>query len=60
MANYLAQGNKTVKCTRCGNMCTIPFQKTVHQCPHCNKTTCVFFFGTVTDKYGNYIPYHIQ
>lgn len=60
MANYLAQGDKTVKCTRCGCMNTIPLQTTIYKCPMCDKTTCVPFFGTVTDKHGNHVPYHTQ
>ncbi len=55
MANYLTQGNKTVRCTRCGDMNTIPFQTTFFKCSNCNEISLVLFFGTVTDKYDNYI-----
>ncbi len=55
MANFLVQENKQVKCGCCGSMCTVSFQTTIHKCSHCDKITCVSFFGSVPDKYGGHI-----
>lgn len=54
MADYMTKGNKTVMC-RCKNMNTIPFQTTIYKCSTCGMMSCVKFFGTVTDKNGNFI-----
>jgi hypothetical protein len=54
MANFLAEGNKTVMC-KCGKMNIMPFQKTIFKCAHCGMTACVFFRGVVIDKHGNYV-----
>jgi len=54
MVNYLAIGNKNVRC-KCGCMNTVPLQKTIHKCPSCGMMSCVRFFGTIVDKNGNYI-----
>lgn len=60
MANYTAEGNKTVKCGR-GKLITIPLNSTGFQCPNncvdCtqNHIVIVSYFGAVVDKDGNYI-----
>lgn len=54
MANYMTKGNKTMMC-KCGCADIIPFQTTIYKCPTCGMTSCVKFFGTLTDKNGNYI-----
>ncbi len=55
MADYLAQGNKTVKCSHCGHLCEIPFQTTIHKCQSCNNYIFFTFHGVVIDKNGNYV-----
>lgn len=56
MPDYLAQGNKTVRC-KCGHKFSIPYQTTVCKCPSpsCGCITLFRFFGVVTDKYDNYV-----
>jgi len=54
MPNYPDQGTKTVKC-RCGVMNDIPFQTTIYKCPSCGETSSVSFYGTVKNKYGDYV-----
>lgn len=54
MTNYPDDVTKTVKC-RCGQMNDIPFQTTVYKCSSCGMTSVVLSFGTVIDKYGNYV-----
>ena len=55
MANYTVEGNKTVYCDRCHNMCSIPFQQTTCKCNHCGMTFFVEFYGAIVDKNGDYI-----
>lgn len=53
MADYIAQGNKTIHC-KCGCTYTVPFQTTSCTCPTCGCKSFVRFFGVVIDKHGNY------
>ncbi len=53
MADYLVQGNKTVKCMGCKNWSIIPFQTTVYKCP-CGHYTFYAFYGVVSND-DNYI-----
>lgn len=54
MADYLAKGDKIVYC-RHGHPNTIPFQQTLCTCSTCGCKFTVKFFGTITDKHGNYV-----
>lgn len=54
MADYLAQGNKTVYC-KDGHINIIPFQTTIFKCSTCGSNAAVSFFGVIKDKHGNYI-----
>lgn len=54
MANYLTKGNKTVYC-KDGHPNAVPFVETDVTCTICKERFFVKFFGTVTDKHGNYI-----
>lgn len=54
MANYLAEGDKTVYC-KDGHANTVPFQTTVCKCSVCGCNIAVKFFGVVKDKDGNYV-----
>ena len=58
MANYMAEGNKIVRCTS-GKDITIPLNSTGFLCPNgctdCNQyhIVLVSYFGTIVDKDGN-------
>jgi len=54
MANIMTQGNKTVMCCH-NHLNTIPLQTTFFKCSTCGCYTLISFFGTLTDKDGNYI-----
>lgn len=54
MANTTTQGNKTVRC-RHNHPNIIPFQTTFFKCYECDEYVLVYYFGTITDRDGNYI-----
>ena len=60
MANYIAEGNKTIKCSL-GRDVIVPLSSTGFQCPNnctdCNQNHIVLvsYFGTIVDKDGNYV-----
>lgn len=54
MADYLIEGNKTIRCIYCESDITIPFQTTVTKCSNCGRNIAVKFFGVLI-KNGEYI-----
>jgi len=54
MTNYLTEGNKIAYCQD-GHSNTVPFQTTVFKCSTCDCICLSAFFGTIVDKYDNYV-----
>lgn len=54
MADYIAQGNKTIYCEH-GHPNVVPLQTTVHKCSTCDCYIIVWYYGAIIDKNGNYV-----